>query len=108
MNRLGSRLSVNLICRRTAPSIRTMSLQSQRKLPPTQQSLDQLASDGWSVIGLTLPDPDLASASSGAPVEGKAERLKRDFKFKDFNAAWGFMSRVALVAEKLDVSRFMF
>lgn len=28
--------------------------------------------------------------------------IKRSFKFKDFNAAWGFMSRIALLAEKMD------
>ena len=34
-------------------------------------------------------------------AEGK-DALTRTFKFKDFNAAFGFMSRVALMAEKLD------
>lgn len=28
------------------------------------------------------------------------DALKRDFKFKDFSAAFGFLSRVALEAEK--------
>ncbi|PWJ21909.1 4a-hydroxytetrahydrobiopterin dehydratase [Jannaschia seohaensis] len=28
--------------------------------------------------------------------------LERDFAFKDFIEAWGFMSRVALLAEKAD------
>ncbi len=28
--------------------------------------------------------------------------LTRAFKFKDFSAAWAFMSRVALIAEKQD------
>lgn len=28
--------------------------------------------------------------------------ITRNFKFKDFNAAFGFMTRVALVAEKMD------
>ena len=28
--------------------------------------------------------------------------IRRDFVFEDFNAAFGWMSRVALVAEKLD------
>jgi 4a-hydroxytetrahydrobiopterin dehydratase len=30
------------------------------------------------------------------------DALSRTFKFADFNAAFGFMTRVALVAEKLD------
>jgi 4a-hydroxytetrahydrobiopterin dehydratase len=30
------------------------------------------------------------------------DAIRRDFKFKDFSAAWGFMARVALIAEKLD------
>lgn len=34
-------------------------------------------------------------------VEGR-DAIRRVFKFADFNAAWGFMSRVALQAEKLD------
>ena len=28
------------------------------------------------------------------------DAIRRDFKFKDFNEAWGFMTRVALLAEK--------
>ena len=32
--------------------------------------------------------------------DGKA--LQRVFRFRDFSEAWGFMSRVALLAEKLD------
>jgi len=28
--------------------------------------------------------------------------ISRDFKFADFNEAWGFMSRIALIAEKMD------
>jgi 4a-hydroxytetrahydrobiopterin dehydratase len=30
------------------------------------------------------------------------DAIQRSFKFKDFNAAFGFMSSVALMAEKLD------
>ena len=29
-------------------------------------------------------------------------RLKRSFKFKDFSEAFAFMTRVALIAEKMD------
>ncbi|KAB2657082.1 4a-hydroxytetrahydrobiopterin dehydratase [Brucella tritici] len=34
-------------------------------------------------------------------VEGR-EAIAKSFKFKDFNAAFGFMARAALHAEKLD------
>ena len=34
-------------------------------------------------------------------VDGR-DALTRTFQFKDFNAAFGFMTRAALVAEKLD------
>ena len=30
------------------------------------------------------------------------EAIVKSFRFADFNAAWGWMSRVALLAEKLD------
>jgi len=34
-------------------------------------------------------------------VEGR-DAIARTFRFKDFSAAWGFMSRVALLAEAQD------
>ncbi|MBB3033407.1 4a-hydroxytetrahydrobiopterin dehydratase [Alteriqipengyuania lutimaris] len=34
-------------------------------------------------------------------AEGR-DAIERTFKFKDFSEAWGFMSRVALIAEKHD------
>jgi 4a-hydroxytetrahydrobiopterin dehydratase len=34
-------------------------------------------------------------------VEGR-DAIFRSFKFKDFNAAFGFMARAALIAEKMD------
>ena len=34
-------------------------------------------------------------------VEGR-DAVERSFKFKDFAAAWAFMTRVALLAEKQD------
>jgi len=30
------------------------------------------------------------------------DAIRRQFKFADFNAAWGFMCRIALRAEKMD------
>jgi len=43
----------------------------------------------------------LAELAGWAPVEGR-DAIEKSFKFKSFNAAWGFMSRVALAAEKMD------
>jgi 4a-hydroxytetrahydrobiopterin dehydratase len=34
-------------------------------------------------------------------VEGR-DAIQRRFKFENFNAAWGFMNRVALQAERMD------
>ena len=52
-----------------------------------------------------LSDAQTAALIAEAPAwalreDGKA--LVRTFKFKDFNAAFGFMTRVALYADKAD------
>ena len=44
--------------------------------------------------------PPLASAGWGA-VEGR-DAIRKVFRFRNFSEAWGFMSRAALAAEKLD------
>lgn len=43
----------------------------------------------------------LAKLIGWSEVEGR-DAVTKTFTFKDFNAAFGFMTRVALVAEKLD------
>ena len=43
----------------------------------------------------------LASIGDWSLVDGR-DAITRTFRFKDFNAAFGFMSRVALKAEKMD------
>ena len=43
----------------------------------------------------------LASLPGWGAAEGR-DALTRTYRFADFNAAFGFMSRVALMAEKLD------
>ena len=43
----------------------------------------------------------LQQLSAWQDVAGR-DAIKRTFTFKDFNAAFGFMSRVALMAEKMD------
>ena len=42
-----------------------------------------------------------ATLPAWRPVPGQ-DAIARDFKFKDFSAAWGFMARVALLAEQQD------
>jgi len=43
----------------------------------------------------------LAQLSGWSAAEGR-EAIVKTFKFKDFNEAFGFMTRIALAAEKLD------
>lgn len=43
----------------------------------------------------------LAGLAEWRDVDGR-DAIARKFVFKDFNQAFGFMSRVALVAEKMD------
>lgn len=43
----------------------------------------------------------LASLPGWTPVDGRPA-ISKSFKFADFSAAFGFMTRVALAAEKLD------
>ncbi len=45
----------------------------------------------------TLPD----ALPAWRPVDGR-DALARSFRFADFSAAWGFMARVALLAEAQD------
>lgn len=43
----------------------------------------------------------LAELADWVEVEGR-DAIHRSFKFSDFNAAFGFMGRVALMAEKMN------
>ena len=49
---------------------------------------------------------DPAEALKGLPLwrvdEGEREAIARSLSFADFNAAFGFMTRVALLADKVD------
>jgi 4a-hydroxytetrahydrobiopterin dehydratase len=46
-------------------------------------------------------ETELASLPGWFPA-GDRDAIARSFTFKDFNAAFGFMTRVALLAEKAD------
>ena len=43
----------------------------------------------------------LASLTGWAEVQGR-DAIHKSFKFADFTQAWGFMTKVALAAEKAD------
>ena len=52
-----------------------------------------------------LNDADRTAALQRLPgwaYDGDAKALARDFKFKDFSEAFGFMTRVALLAQAAD------
>jgi len=44
----------------------------------------------------------LARLPAWAAIEGDRDAIQRTFRFSDFNAAFAFMTRVALRAEQLD------
>jgi 4a-hydroxytetrahydrobiopterin dehydratase len=53
----------------------------------------------------TLTETERAAAKSALPewaVADGRDAITRELTFADFNAAWGFMSRVALLAEAAD------
>ncbi len=53
----------------------------------------------------TLTDAERAGALENLPGWTHAptrDAITKSFRFKDFSAAWGFMSQVALAAEKAD------
>ncbi|MAE52068.1 MAG: 4a-hydroxytetrahydrobiopterin dehydratase [Micavibrio sp.] len=39
---------------------------------------------------------------TGWNLSADTKSIHKDLKFQDFNQAWGFMNRVALLAEKMD------
>ncbi|NEX92878.1 4a-hydroxytetrahydrobiopterin dehydratase [Caulobacter sp. 17J65-9] len=47
-------------------------------------------------------DAALAELSGWSKAEGPRDAIFRRFVFKDFNQAFGFMTRVALLADKMD------
>ncbi|RFB78528.1 4a-hydroxytetrahydrobiopterin dehydratase [Methylovirgula sp. 4M-Z18] len=54
----------------------------------------------------TKLDPDARTAALGTlpqwTYDSARDSISRSFRFKDFNAAFGFMTRAALIAEKMD------
>ena len=46
--------------------------------------------------------PDAGELPEGWRIEPLRPAIERSFRFKDFNEAFGFMTRVALLAERMD------
>lgn len=55
------------------------------------------------IVKLTAPEraQALKELAGWRAVDGR-DAIARSFKFKNFNEAWGFMARVALLAESQD------
>ncbi|HVZ07825.1 4a-hydroxytetrahydrobiopterin dehydratase [Rhodopila sp.] len=56
-------------------------------------------------MATALSAADRANLAALAPHWAPAtdrDAIRREFLFRDFSEAWGFMTRVALLAEKLD------
>ena len=57
------------------------------------------------VVAAKLGDQERAEALAGLPDwrwDGEREAIAKRFTFRDFNEAFGFMTRVALEAERAD------
>lgn len=86
-----------------------LSTAAMRNVAATPSQLSTLVISGWTVIPsppICQPpaNPSAAEAEGYAALPPTQQRLHRDFEFKNFEQAWGFMSRCALAAEKLNVS----
>jgi len=50
-----------------------------------------------------LDEPAIAALLAALPAwQRNGEAIEREFIFANFSEAWGFMARVALLAEKMD------
>ena len=74
-----------MACERLAVALRRVQMKDDDM---TQTAVD---------VGETLKSLPLWRASTG-----DRPAIERTLKFKDFNAAFGFMTRVALMADKMD------
>ncbi|KAM0789586.1 hypothetical protein ACM66B_000395 [Microbotryomycetes sp. NB124-2] len=87
---------------------RTMTTKAMRMTLATRKDLDKLANESWSIEyssrSRSRNDDDDKSFDTfdGSQQEGIATCLKREFRFKDFEVCWGFMSSVALAGHRLN------
>lgn len=87
-----------------------------RNTPANSNECEKLLSTGWSIkliekdnTNRLISMTDLKSAGEdGKVIFNQPVKLERTLKFKNFEVAWGFMTRVALAAEKLNVGSLCF
>jgi 4a-hydroxytetrahydrobiopterin dehydratase len=84
--------------RRRIVTVRSEQARSDRSVPGQLDKTEAIMAERLSAEARKSA---LQGLSGWAEVSGR-EAIARTFTFKDFNEAFGFMSRVALVAEKRD------
>ncbi|VVC91559.1 unnamed protein product [Leptidea sinapis] len=84
--------SINSITSRTGPVARLVSVSP---LSTKRKMADKLSKE--------QRDTDLSPLlKAGWKIQDNRDAIEKEFLFKNFNEAFGFMSRVALLAEKMD------
>ncbi|GMI61462.1 hypothetical protein ScalyP_jg2981 [Parmales sp. scaly parma] len=73
----------SIVAHKSSSVSRTLS-----NLPNRSSSIAHLLSNGWNDNSTSKTQP--------------ADSISKTFEFMDFNEAWGFMSKSALLAEKID------
>jgi 4a-hydroxytetrahydrobiopterin dehydratase len=72
---------------------------------PVRRAVKPDTETGGDSMAQRLTEAEHAALRTSLPgwsaVEGR-DAIRREFRFKDFSQAWGFMTRVALLAEKHD------
>jgi 4a-hydroxytetrahydrobiopterin dehydratase len=81
-------------------AINTTSRRAFSSLPKYAFQSPQARTDA--VKKLISKNPSLTWADQQLERTNPKDSITKTFTFKDFVQAWGFMSRVALVAEKMD------
>jgi 4a-hydroxytetrahydrobiopterin dehydratase len=74
-------------------------------MPRVNAARQRRASTGEGMMASRLTAQERSALAGTVPawrVSEAGDTITREFRFRDFSEAWGFLSRVALVAEKQD------
>ena len=80
--------TITMHCVRSIVAHKSSSVRTLSNLPNRSSSIAHLLSNGWNDNSTSKTQP--------------ADSISKTFEFMDFNEAWGFMSKSALLAEKID------